>query len=165
MSSLKNSPPAPPPAGPHLLSAPLAPEWKNLTPAQQSVLAPLREDWPKMVNARKLKWLEIANRYPKMSPLEQQRLQDRMREWARLTPEQRQAVRESFSAARKLPADKKQEKWQNYQQLADEEKIRLQSASSAPVRLQRLAPGLHAQINAGSHRPVIASKPLAAGSR
>ncbi|MGZ5779631.1 MAG: DUF3106 domain-containing protein, partial [Burkholderiaceae bacterium] len=101
------------------------PLWSDLTPAQQQALAPLSSDWDKIDTLRKQKWLVLANKFPSMKPEEQQRVQDRMREWAKLTPEQRRAARESYARAKKLNADQKSEKWQQYQNLPDEEKKKL----------------------------------------
>ncbi|MGZ3237423.1 MAG: DUF3106 domain-containing protein [Burkholderiaceae bacterium] len=107
------------------------PLWSDLTPAQQQALAPLSSDWDKIDTLRKQKWLVLANKFPSMKPEEQQRVQDRMREWAKLTPEQRRAARESYARAKKLNADQKSEKWQQYQNLPDEEKKKLAAEAEA----------------------------------
>jgi hypothetical protein len=94
------------------------PEWSELTPEQQKILAPLAPEWGRLDSTRRKKWVEIANRYPKMSRSEQQRLQKRMESWARLTPEQRRAAREKYQRFRQLPPDKRKEvtnQWQSYQ--------------------------------------------------
>jgi hypothetical protein len=94
------------------------PEWTELTPEQQKVLAPLAAEWGRMDSTRRKKWVEIANRYPKMSRSEQQRLRKRMDSWARLTPEQRRAAREKYQRFRQLPPDKRKEvskQWRDYQ--------------------------------------------------
>ena len=94
------------------------PEWSELTPEQQKILAPLAPEWGRMDSTRRKKWVEIATRYPKMSRSEQQRLQKRMESWARLTPEQRRAAREKYQRYRQLPPEKRKEvtkQWQDYQ--------------------------------------------------
>ena len=101
------------------------PLWSELTPAQQQALAPLATEWDKVDTLRKKKWLEIGNKFASMKPDEQQRIQERMREWVRLTPEQRRVARESFARTKKLDADQKSAKWQEYQQLPEEQKKKL----------------------------------------
>ncbi len=101
------------------------PLWAELSLAQRQVLTPLGNEWHKLDAVRKKKWLEIANKYPKMQPEEQQRIQARMRDWAALTPEQRRIARDSYARAKKLDADQKSAKWQQYQNLSDEEKNKL----------------------------------------
>jgi hypothetical protein len=107
------------------------PHWSNLTPAQQHALAPLAADWEKIDALRKEKWLAIANKFPSMNPEEQQRVQDRMRDWAKLTPAQRRAAREAYARTKKLNANQKSQKWQQYQSLPDEEKKRLAAEADA----------------------------------
>ena len=65
------------------------PDWAQLTPEQQRILAPLAEEWPKIDGPRRNKWIGIARHYPKMTPQQQERLQSRMKQWASMTPEQR----------------------------------------------------------------------------
>lgn len=114
------------------------PHWSDLTPAQQQALAPLASDWDKLDAFRKQKWLVIANKFHSMKPEEQQRVQNRMRDWAKLTPAQRRAAREAYARAKKLNADQKSAKWQQYQNLPEEEKKRL-AAEAEAKRKKRLA--------------------------
>lgn len=106
-------------------SAASGPLWSGLTPAQTQALAPLAEEWNGLDAVRKKKWLEAAARFDKMAPAEQQRLHTRMREWAQLTPEQRRIARESYVRAIKLDAVQKSAKWEQYQNLPEEEKQKL----------------------------------------
>jgi hypothetical protein len=117
---------------------PVKPLWSDLTPAQQQALAPLSSDWDKIDTLRKEKWLEIAKKFPGLKPEEQQRVQERMREWAKLTPAQRRAARESYARTKKLNADQKSEKWQQYQNLPDEEKKRLAAEAENKKRVANL---------------------------
>jgi hypothetical protein len=114
------------------------PHWSNLTPAQQHALAPLAADWDKIDALRKEKWLAIANKFALMNPEEQQRVQDRMRDWAKLTPAQRRAAREAYARTKKLNANQKSQKWQQYQSLPEEEKKRLAAEADAKHK-KRLA--------------------------
>ena len=72
------------------------PDWSQLTPEQQQILAPLAGDWNNFDATQRKKWLLTAKRYPKMKPEQQQRLQTQMQDWAKLTPEQRYIARENY---------------------------------------------------------------------
>jgi hypothetical protein len=119
---------------PGKLSKPL---WSDLSPAQQQALAPLSADWDKLDDFRKQKWLVIANKFQSMKPEEQQRMQNRMRDWVKLTPAQRRAAREAYARTKKLNADQKSTKWQQYQSLPEEEKKKL-AAEAEAKRKKRL---------------------------
>jgi len=98
---------------------PAKPEWTELKPAQQQVLAPLKEHWAELDTTRRQKWVKVANSYPKMKPDEQARLQERMRDWIKLSSEERRAAREKYLAIKKLPPAKREDvkqQWQQYQQ-------------------------------------------------
>jgi hypothetical protein len=90
------------------------PDWAQLTPQQQQILAPLAGDWNNFDERRRKKWLLTAKRYPKMKPQQQQRLQAQMRDWAALTPEQRRVARENYKKLSKQPPEKREklkQKW------------------------------------------------------
>jgi hypothetical protein len=96
------------------------PDWSQLTPEQQQVLAPLAGDWNNFDDLRRKQWLLTAKRYPKLKPEQQQRLQTQMRRWAELTPEQRRIARENYKKLAKQPPEKREvvkQKWQENQQL------------------------------------------------
>ena len=98
---------------------PAKPDWSELTPAQQAVLAPLKQDWSTLDTLGRKKWVKVADGYPKMKPDAQKRLQARMQDWAKLTPEQRRVAREKFLAIKKMPPEKRahvKSQWQQYQQ-------------------------------------------------
>ena len=61
-----------------------------------------------------------------------------MGEYARLSPEERDTARENFRSAYELPADKRQEKLQQYQDLPDEKKRAL--AEQAEKKQKRRKP-------------------------
>jgi hypothetical protein len=95
------------------------PDWLQLTPEQQQILAPLSSDWNNFDDRKRKKWLLLAKRYPKMKPEEQQRLQIQMKDWAKLTPEQRSIARENYKKLAKQPPEKREavkQKWQEHQQ-------------------------------------------------
>ena len=97
-----------------------APDWSQLTPEQQQILAPLASDWNNLDERRRKKWLLTAKRYPKMKPEKQQRLQAQMRDWATLTPEQRSIARENYKKLEKQPPEKREvvkQKWHERQKL------------------------------------------------
>ena len=85
-----------------------SPDWAQLTPDQQRILAPLASDWNNFDERRRKKWLLTAKRYPKMKPEQQQRLQAQMQAWANLTPEQRRVARENYKKLQKQPPEKKE---------------------------------------------------------
>jgi hypothetical protein len=111
--------------------APANPSWAELTPAQQNGLQPLANEWDKLDPFRKNKWLAIGNKFAKMTPEEQRRMHDRMREWVKLTPEQRRIARESYARAKRLNPDQKSARWQQYQQLPEEQKKKLAADEAA----------------------------------
>ncbi len=95
------------------------PDWSQLTPEQQQILAPLASDWNNLDERRRKKWLLTAKRYPKMKPEAQQRLQTQMNDWAKLTPEQRAMARENYKKLAKQPPEKREavkRNWQEHQQ-------------------------------------------------
>ena len=97
------------------------PDWPQLTPEQQQILAPLSDDWKNLDDRRRKKWLLLAKRYPKMKPEEQQRLQTQMQDWAKLTPQQRRVARENYKKLVKQPPEKREvvkQKWQEHQKQA-----------------------------------------------
>lgn len=98
------------------------PAWSSLTAQQRSVLAPLQRDWASIDTSGKAKWLELAVRFPSMPVAEQQRVQVRMAEWARLTPAERGRARLSFQETKQLSGEQKQQRWEAYQALPDEER-------------------------------------------
>jgi len=94
------------------------PDWSQLTPEQQQILAPLSSDWNNWEDRRRKKWLLLAKRYPKMKPDEQQRLQTQMKDWAKLTPAQRRIARENYKKLAKQPPEKRaavKQNWHEYQ--------------------------------------------------
>src|SRR5450830_64697 len=122
------------------------PSWNELTPAQQQALAPLAGEWNKMEQGRKEKWLVISKKFAAMNPEEQNRLHERMRDWIKLTPTQRRAVRENYARAKKLNAEKKSAQWQQYQQLSEEQKKKLEQAK-LPKHVASI-PGQHSKTPA-----------------
>lgn len=108
------------------------PFWKELSRPQQIALEPLAGEWDQMESLRKQKWLEIANRYSSMKPDERLRVQERMRSWTKMTPEERRLVRENYTLSKKLDKEQKSAKWEQYQQLPEEEKRKL--AADAAIR-------------------------------
>lgn len=132
--------------------APANPSWAELTPAQQNGLQPLANEWDKLDPFRKSKWLAIGNKFAKMKPEEQQRMHDRMREWVKLTPEQRRAARESYTRAKRLNSDQKSARWQQYQQLPEEQKKKLAADEAARKHGATVLP----PTGQGKHRKTLA---------
>ena len=101
--------------------------WNHLTPGKQQALAPLMKDWDTMSVERQQKWLVFAEKFQKMTPADQQRTLEKMSDWVKLTPQQRLAARENYIRSNKLQPDQRAQKWQEYQQLSEEEKMQLAS--------------------------------------
>jgi hypothetical protein len=119
---------------------PSAPQWKDLSPAQQKVLDPLAHDFDTMGVTPRIKWAGIANRFATMTPDEQRRVQARMRAWTRLSPEQRSKARSQYRRLRKLPGDQRPQlgkRWEEYKSLPATEKSRLRAPDPAPVERDR----------------------------
>lgn len=98
------------------------PGWASLSAQQRSVLAPLQRDWHSIDASRRAKWLEVAARFPAMPAEERQRVQERMADWARMTPSERGRARLTFQESKQLTREQKQERWEAYQALPDEER-------------------------------------------
>jgi hypothetical protein len=141
-----------------------APKWQALTPAQQSALAPLQSEWPQIDAARKRKWIEVAARFPKMSPDEQQRVQVRMAEWTRLSPEERGRARIQFQEARQLPAGDRQERWEAYQALPEDERRALAERAAAPAAATRPAQPEARTAGSGAKSNVVSATSVATPS-
>jgi Protein of unknown function (DUF3106) len=107
------------------------PLWVELKPEQQAALAPLQTEWLKMSEIQKRKWLEVSKNYSKLSADDQTKLHTRMTDWVRLSPDERAQARLNFSAAKKLSPEEKQQKWEAYQALSPDEKIKLQAKAKA----------------------------------
>ena len=103
------------PASPALIATPAQPMWSELATSQKIVLAPLSDNWDSMESHDQKKWLNIVVRFYELSTAEQRRVQSQMQEWGRLSPEERRVARENFKTASQLPAKKKEElkqKWE-----------------------------------------------------
>lgn len=110
------------------------PKWNELDAVHQRILAPLQPIWDTLPEISRRKWIQIAARYPKLSPTDQQRLQVRMTDWVKLTPLQRRQARENYQITRSVPAARKAEAWDQYQQLPEEQKKKLAEADKVPHR-------------------------------
>jgi len=117
--ALDTTPPAPATTG--------SASWNSLTAQQKQALAPLAKDWAGYPADRKQKWLVFADKFQKMKPEDQQRAQEKMAAWTKLTPEQRLAARENYIRSNKLPPEQRAQKWQEYNQLPDDQKAQLAS--------------------------------------
>lgn len=98
------------------------PAWGSLSAPQRQALAPLERDWAGIDASRKAKWLEVAARFPAMPADERQRVQARMAEWARLTPAERGRARLSFQETKQFSREEKQQRWEAYQALPDDQR-------------------------------------------
>lgn len=101
--------------------------WNNLTPLQKQALAPLSKEWGSFSSDRKQKWLVFATKFQKMSPDDQKRALEKMDAWTKLTPEQRLAARENYIRSNKYQPEQRKQKWDEYNQLPEDEKAQLAS--------------------------------------
>lgn len=110
------------------------PVWASLTVAQQQALDPLKPEWSGIDATRKQKWLDVAARLHTMSPAERDRVQQRMAEWARMTPTERGRARQQFQEVRRIPSDDRQQRWNAYQSLPNDQRQALTSQATQAVR-------------------------------
>ena len=150
-------------ATPVAAAAPKGVSWAALTVAQQTTLAPLKADWDSIDPTRKAKWLEVAAKFHTMPQAERERVQTRMTDWARLTPAQRGQTRLQFQEARTINPAERQARWAEYQALAPDQRLALQSKSpvaapKVPAAPTPARPG-QAQLSAAQPAAKPAGKP------
>jgi len=158
----------------HLATPKVAPAtkpfWNELTAEQQQALQPLAAHWHTLSTAHKRKWLALSRNYANMSADDQTTLHSRMIEWAALSNQQRAQARLNFAEVKRVPADERKAKWEQYQALSEEEKRRLAERAPAkprgaaipvrPVPAQKLVT-VPAVTPAGQHTPRIMLAPPA----
>lgn len=138
-------------------SAVAAIEWRSLDAEQRAALQPLAALWPSLGSDQQRKWIALSRNYGRMTPEERAVLQGRMTEWASLTPAQRTQARLNFGEVRKVPADERRAKWEEYQALPAQERERL--AHDRPPAPRGAAPALRPAPTSKLLRP---AKPAAA---
>ena len=131
------------------------PSWQSLSPQQRASLAPLQQDWASIDAPRKSKWLDIAARYPKLPPSEQERLQARMTEWARMTPSERARARLNYQEVKQLPNQERQDKWQAYQALSQDQRQALAKRGAGAAPPKPLQPGTKPTPEASAKRNIV----------
>ena len=158
------------------VAATTKPEWRELTALQKQALQPLSHSWATINEAQKLKWLEVSKNYPALSPADQTTMHSRMIEWVAMSPQQRAAARLNFAKtkelSKELSSDEKKAKWESYQALSPEEKLKLAATASPrptgaatavkPVEPQKLAvsPKKSVASQAGAGTAVIPLNPV-----
>src|ERR1035437_2070718 len=90
------------------------PNWVQLKPAQQKILAPLSQDWNQLPDARRKQLLATVNRYPKMTSVQQQRFSKRLLKWSRLPNEQRSVARARFKQFQHLAPHQREQIMQRW---------------------------------------------------
>ena len=108
------------------------PLWNELSNEQQHALKPLASHWNTLNAGQKRKWLALSRNYANMPADDQVTLHSRMIEWAALSNQQRAQARLNFAEVKRVPADERKLKWEQYQALSEEEKRKL--AESAPPK-------------------------------
>ena len=102
-----------------------SPAWSQLRESERAILSPLESDWESLSPDRKQKWVQVAQKFEKLPSNEQERLLSRMTEWVKLSTNERRIARDNYLQSLNIPAEKKAEAWQAYQQLSPEEKKKL----------------------------------------
>ena len=128
------------------------PNWQELTPEQQTVLAPLSANWDSYTSRRKKTMLDIANRYSGMAPEDQAKVQRRMQLWVKLSQEERGVIRESAKKIKQMPPEKKQtlaQEWDEYRKLPEEERKKLEASAKAAKPGAKKAPSKAAEQKSG----------------
>lgn len=149
------------------------PTWSELTAEQKEALQPLAAHWHSLHPGHKRKWLALSRNYANMSADDQTTLHSRMIEWAALSNQQRAQARLNFAEVKRVPADERKAKWEQYQALSEEEKRRLAERAPArprgaaipvrPVPAQKLV-AVPAVTPPGQHTPRIMLAPPASVS-
>lgn len=105
-------------------------EWRQLSPAQRSVLGQLEPDWHTISPSQQQKWAEVAKRFPGLPVDERGRIQQRMAEWSRLSPQERATARLNFQETRQLSPREREQQWQTYRALPAEQRRALAERAS-----------------------------------
>jgi hypothetical protein len=146
------------------------PQWNELNPAQQKILAPLATKWNDLPAERKSKWMALAQRYPTLPPADQEKLQSRMSEWASLKPRDRERARLNYAETKKLAPHERNADWEAYQALSPEEKRRLAAKAATrptgaavavtPVAANQLTPVPLTRRNTERNAAPVTAKPI-----
>jgi len=120
------------------------PQWPELSPQQQQILAPVAQKWNGMTPKQRFKLLGVAKHYPKMTNKEQQRVQARLKDWESLTPEQRERARKKYQQFKQLPPEKRQEVKLKWQQKAEQQVVAPTPPLAPPVVSESLDPVVQA---------------------
>lgn len=147
------------------------PLWSELTAEQKQALQPLASHWHTLAAGHKRKWIALSRNYANMSADDQTTLHSRMIEWAALSYQQRAQARLNFAEVKRVPADERKAKWEQYQALSEEEKRRLAERAPSkprgaaipvrPIPAQKLV-AVPAVTPPGQHTPRILLAPPAA---
>lgn len=113
---------------------PVSARWQLLSAQERQALSPLAEHWGSISETQRSKWLAIARNFDQLSPAEQQVMQTRMREWAALSPTQRNQARLNFNTFQSVPRDERKNRWDEYQNLSEEERRKLSAGALGPAR-------------------------------
>lgn len=137
--------------------------WNALSTEQKAALKPLSSLWATLNGEQQRKWMALAQNFNRMSANERATLQSRMTEWARLSPAERTQARLNFGEVRRVPADEKRAKWEEYQALPAEERERL--AKDRPKPRVSAAPALRpTPADKVLRQPVTAGTPAGSGA-
>lgn len=99
--------------------------WKQLKAREKQALTPLAAQWGELTETQRSKWLAIAQHFDQLTPAEQQVMQTRMTQWVSLNPVQRNQARLNFNTVQSVSKDEKKSRWDEYQNLSEEQKRKL----------------------------------------
>lgn len=108
-------------------------QWKDLNTEQQDALSPLAAQWNSIPEIGKQKWVRISLHFSQLTPEEKELVQSRMRAWSALSAQDRSRARLNYADAKQLSQEEKKAKWEAYQALSEEEKLKLASQRVKPA--------------------------------
>lgn len=121
-----------------------SPAWAQLSGEQRRVLAPLAGQWDAMDDTSRGKWAAVAAQYKRLSAEEQRRIDGRLTSWAKMAPRERGEARLRFQQTRELTPEQRQQRWEAYQSLPEDERrslARQAQRRAEPTRLPERAAG------------------------
>lgn len=108
--------------------------WQELKAQQKQALAPLAAQWSNLTPQQQSKWLAISQNFTQLPANEQATMHARMADWVALSPQQRNQARFNYNAIQSLPKEDKKAKWEAYQALSAEDKRLLSVGTTGPAK-------------------------------
>lgn len=108
--------------------------WQQLSAPQKQALSPLAAQWGNLTPQQQSKWLAISQNYAQLPASEKAMMHTRMADWVALSPQQRNQARFNYNTVQNLPKEDKKAKWEAYQALSVEDKRLLSVGTAAPAK-------------------------------